>query len=120
MGVKKIGANRITIMVGVTCIILSIVLAGLIISYALVLNNKDSKIANLQTQIDTLEQQIDSLQNSDIANLTTQITEKDNQIANLNNQIVALNSQIDSLQTHATALSVSKDSSIFIVSSMLL
>jgi chaperonin cofactor prefoldin len=99
MGVKKIGANRITLMVGVTCIILSIVLAGLIISYDLVLNSKDSQVANLQTQIDTLEQQIDSLQNSYVANLTTQITEKDNQIANLNNQIAVLNSQIDRLQT---------------------
>jgi len=90
--------TRIAIILGAACTVFSIVLAGLTINYGLVLNNRNSQITDLQTEIDTLKQQISSLPNSDIDNLTNQITEKNAQIANLTNQIAALNSQIDSLQ----------------------
>lgn len=105
MGTNRIDAKRITILLGAACIVLSIATAISIISYVIVLSDKDSQIANLQTlmdqnlsEIDALKQQISNLQNSDVANLTKQIAEKNAQITNLTNQIAALNNQISSLQ----------------------
>jgi len=106
MKTDKNSAKKMIILLGVACIVLSIILAASIINFATALVDKDSQIASLQTateqhqsEIDALQQQLSKLQNSDIANLTKQIAEKDAQIANLTNQNVALNSQIANLQT---------------------
>jgi len=105
MSTEKTWIKRIAIILGIACIVLTIILAATIISYTTALSAKDTQIANLQTlidqnlsEIDTLKQQISSLQNSDVANLTNQIAAKDAQIANLTTQITALNNQISLLQ----------------------
>lgn len=90
--------NRIAILFGATCTVLSIILAVLAIQYTSALNNENSQITDLKEEVDTLKLQVSSLQNSDIANLTKQITEKNAQIANLSDTIAALNSQIANLQ----------------------
>jgi len=97
-------SKRMTIMIGITCLVLSIVLVAATINFATALSNKDMQITNLQTQteqeqseIDTLKQQISNLQNH-TANLTQQIAEKETQITNLTNQNAALIDQVNSLQ----------------------
>jgi polyhydroxyalkanoate synthesis regulator phasin len=109
MRTNRIGMKRITIMLGVACIILSIVMTESITSYITALNAKDSQIADMQAlmnqnlaEIETLKQQFSDFQNSDKANLTKRITEKNTQITNLTSQIDALNNQISSLQAQVT------------------
>jgi len=106
------GTKQIAIMIGVACLVLSIVLIAALISFATALGNKDKQITSLQTQteqqqteIDTLKQQVSSLQNTttanltrQIANLTQQIAQKDTQITNLTNQNAILIDQVNSLQ----------------------
>jgi len=102
---EKTGLTRIAILFGIACVILSLSLCEVTISYSNALSARDTQVANLQVLVDqsqseigALEQQLSSLQNSEVANLTNQIVIKDAQIANLANQIAALNSQISNLQ----------------------
>jgi cell division protein FtsB len=105
MKIDKNKAKNIIILLGVACIVLSIILTTSITYFAIAFDNKDSQIINLQTateqqqaEIDVLQQQLNKLQNSDVANLTNQIDEKDTQIANLTNQNDLLATEINSLQ----------------------
>jgi len=113
MKIDKNSAKKMIILLGVACIVLSIILTASIINFAKALDNKDSQIASLQTateqqqsDINALQQQLSKLQNSDIASLTKQIAEKDTQIANLTNQNALLASEINSLQAQIQNLTL--------------
>ena len=77
MSEKKVVSRNITIGIGVLCIVLLVAIAGVIVIYTSMLNNKDSEIVSLQNQVTS--------DNSTINRLTA--------IVNLANSTVWVNHQ---------------------------
>ena len=74
---KKVVNRNVAIGIGVLCIVLLVTMIGLVVDYTSVLNNKDSQIANLQSQV--------KFDNSTIDRLTA--------IVNLSNSTVWVNNE---------------------------
>lgn len=87
---KKLRAAAIG--VGTLCAILLIALAYSVVTYTSMLQNKDSQIESLNSQIATLGGKPNP-------NTSTQVSDLQTQIANLNSQISGLNSQINDLKS---------------------
>lgn len=77
MSEKKVVNRNVVIGIGVLCIVLLVTMVGLVVGYTSVLNNKDSQIANLQSQVE--------FDNSTIDRLTA--------IVNLSNSTVWVNNE---------------------------
>lgn len=77
MSEKKVVNRNVAIGIGVLCIVLLVTMVGLVVDYASLLNNKDSQIADLQSQV--------KFDNSTIDRLTA--------IVNLSNSTVWVNNE---------------------------
>ena len=77
MSEKKVVNRNVAIGIGVLCIVLLVTMVGLVVDYTSVLNNKDSQIADLQSQV--------KFDNSTIDRLTA--------IVNLSNSTVWVNDE---------------------------
>ena len=76
MSDKKVVGRNVFVGVGAVCVVLSVALAFLVVSYALMLRDKDSVIASLNVQVG----------------------DKDAEIAGLQNQLAQKNATIDGLE----------------------
>jgi hypothetical protein len=89
MSGKKVVSRNVVIGVGVLCVVLSIALAYSVVSYVLMLRDKDSLIASLNAQIVDLGGQ---------PSQTPSESDKDAQIAALQDQLAQKNAEIASLK----------------------
>jgi TolA-binding protein len=132
MSEKKV-SRKIAIGIAILCVVLLISLAGAVINYTSMLNNKDAIISNKNLQIDDKSSQINDLQvsvnakkaeidnltsqiseiNANISNLNGQISQKDSQISSLNDQISQKESTIASLNSQISDLQFQKNNLIF-------
>lgn len=114
---EKKPINKVAIAVGVLCVVLLIAMMGIYLNYNSMLQNKDSEINSLKSQLanngitpnpsptpnpntgsSDKDAQIADLQNQ-VSNLQSQLTQKNADINSLNSQIASLNSQISDLQS---------------------
>ena len=130
MSEKKMVTRNVAVSIGIICIILAACLTGAFAYYLPAVNDKNSTISSLNSQIADVRNQI-QLDNSTINSLNSQLAELENQlasnnsliasdnatIANLQNQIAELSNDLDSLQTQYEQLNQTYTSSFFFNSS---
>lgn len=107
---KKVISRKIGLATGTLCAILLISLAGAVINYTAMVNNKDAIISTKNLQIDEKSSQINALQASinskqfEIDNLNSQILQINATISKLNEQAGQKESQISSLKSQISSL----------------
>jgi uncharacterized coiled-coil protein SlyX len=105
---KKVVSRKVTLALGVICIVLAAGLVGTIVVYA-------PKASDLQSQIATKDSTIASL-NSTVSSLTSQISSLNSQISTLNSQVVSLQSTLNetnnALASYVAILGLSQSSAL--------
>ena len=116
---KKMVSRKITAGISILCIVLLVGFVGAVINYNSLLNVKDAVISeknlmigNQTSQVSTLQELTDERQteiedltsqlsqdNSTIANIDQQLSQKNNQVANLNEQVNQKENEISSLSS---------------------
>lgn len=79
MSEKRVVRRSVTIALGIICIILIAGLGGVIVTYTVVISNRDSQIASIYSQI--------ADQNHTISSLYSQISQLNSNVTNLQNQV---------------------------------
>jgi cell division protein FtsL len=95
---KRMVSRNVAIVLGIICIVLLASLVGVLTYYGSVIDEKNSTISSLNSQIAQLKNQLAS-DNSAIANLQTQLNNDNTTISNLTAQANEYNSTITNLQT---------------------
>ena len=109
MSEKKMVTRNAVISVGIICIILVACLVGAFAYYVPMVNDKNSKISSLNSQIAGLRDQI-QLDNYAINSLEGQVAELENQLASNNSLIASDNATIANLQNQIAELTNNLDS----------
>jgi uncharacterized coiled-coil protein SlyX len=97
---KKMVRRSVAVALGIICIV---VVAGLAGVFAYYINDKNSTISSLNTQISNKDSQISQLnaqisdQNSTISSLNSTLANADSQISQLNSNATTLQSQVNNL-----------------------